>query len=204
MGEPFLDANENKIFDVNESYVDSNLNGEFDSTGDHKSSGDIRCLNGNYCSSETFHARASAILIMSSSHATINVFDVDESKLLASNTEQVESNIVDIGGGGGKNILLHITDSAGQIMPKDTRITIYNTAGKLNGNFFNVYNSVGSDAVPEKYSHMNDSGFNLQGGSLVAFSISDDNETISGEGTITIKVITPGGATNKVTLNLVL
>lgn len=124
LGEPYLDANENGQYDAGEYFADSTKNGAFDAKGDGKFTGNI-CLAGSNCSTaSTLYVRTQATIIASGSYARMDVIDADTKAIYASNYLTSSGTTIDIRGGGKVNLLLRITDEAGQVMPSGTKIVL--------------------------------------------------------------------------------
>ena len=190
--EPYLDANENGKYDIGERYVDTNNNGSIELVGDTKYNG-ILCIENNNCSSEsTLHIRKLAILIMSSTNAFFTVTDSGNSSLIyATNDPRFSRNVnIDISSGRSIGLVLRVTDTAGQVMPEGTSITVTADGADISGGTMKVGSTIGS-----AYSLRNSDNSEKaqETGHLVPFRIKDADETTNEEGTLTITIETPSG-----------
>lgn len=208
--EPYLDANENFKHDAGEMYVDTNNNGSYDATGDGKYNG-ILCVESNNCSdSKTLHIRDSIILIMSSSAALITAANSHENIVYASNdskliqtltaNSQTVSNLIDVSLGRTKNVTVYVTDTAGQIMPAGTSISVNSSVGTLGGN--------GSHTVENSTGAVNylvgptSSETLFDGKYAITFSITDSDRETADYGTIEIEVTSPSGEISTIIISV--
>ncbi len=186
LGEPYLDANENNEHNFGEVFFDTNNNGVLDS-GDGKYTG-VLCEEGNSCSDkDELHLRDSVVLVMSGSNPVLILRDTVQDATYYSNDEVVRSNrsSVDISGGRSVTLIAYITDSAGQIMPADTQITVSADVGKLAGAL-----SVNVSNTNQQYYKIDGAE---QGRYYLSFAITDSDAARSDSGYISIRVNTPSG-----------
>jgi len=197
--EPFLDANENFSYDVGEMYVDTNNNGVYDETGDGKYNG-ILCVKNNNCSSnKTLHVRDSAVLIMSSSAAIITAIDAHRNIVYGTNDANLiknltdngknASNVIDASKGKSRTITIYVSDTAGQIMPELTSVSMITNVGKVTGTIStDIENSIGSPNI----NRGPNSSESFQGGRpVLTFTIEDSDPHTLQYGFLRIDVIPP-------------
>jgi len=188
LGEPFLDENEDGARDVNERYVDTNNDGAYNQFGDEKFNGYL-CVAGNNCSSkDMLHIRDSAILIMSGSDPVVTLTSPDRLTTYAKNGSQllpIEFT------GGSIDIIVHITDTANQVLPAETTISISSDTGKLlGGGEYEIPNTVGV-----QYSRTDQaSEIAIEGApTAIRLTLIDDDTLVEESGILTIKITLPSG-----------
>lgn len=125
VAEVYLDSNENGQYDSGEYFIDENGNGVFDPAGDGKYTGNICESTSNCATEKTTYISKSAVIIASGSTAYIAVVDALNGDVYASNYLKTgvidEIDIRD----SSVSINIFVTDSAGQVMPSGTSITVY-------------------------------------------------------------------------------
>jgi len=140
LGEPYLDANENFARDVDEHYVDTNNNGQFDATGDGKFNG-IHCKAGEEICSEnkTLRIRDSEVLVMAGSdaHFVVKASTPETPEYVYySSIAGINFNAPDIAvdvRGTTASFTIYFGDSADQVLPEGTKVSISSDEGKLSG-----------------------------------------------------------------------
>jgi len=174
LGEPYLDSNENGQYDIGEVYFDSNNDGAYNALGDEKYNGALCRDNSNCSDDHATHVRASAVIITSGSQARIDIIDKNTGDLYASN-HITSSNLVNY---DNKSVNLNfiLTDSAGQVMPAETKMALY---------FGNT------DTTPIRQFTVKNSIYNDN--SLYELILNDSTPGISSTSTYIIIVTTPSG-----------
>ena len=203
LGEPFLDANENGVRDIDEVYIDTDNDGEFDAVGDGKLNS-ILCQENNNCSEEaTLHLRATGVILMSGSFANIEIYDAVENIIYTSSSTLVTQGTINLRQGKTKYLNVRITDSAGQLMPAETTVSISSNGVDFSG----TSSFVIGDGTGKHYAGLrlaqNDSEIDYLAGTTFGFSISDQDRKAEGVGSVTIKVLTEKGNESVVQLNVV-
>ena len=146
LGEPYLDANENNTRDVDEHYVDTNDNNEFDAAGDGLFNG-VHCKTAEVVCSpvKTLRIRDSGVLVMADSfaHAAIqasldgvtyytyrsDIPSLSSIPYFPVNSPETFINAQD----SSASIVVYYMDSAGQVLPEGTTVSISANKGSLVG-----------------------------------------------------------------------
>ncbi len=199
LAEPFLDNNENSKYDIGEPYVDTNNNGIIDLTGDGKYNG-VLCIKDNNCSdTNTLHIRQSIVLIMSSSDAYITLTDANFGQVYGSNDSRISRNRFLNVSSQPVSLRLQVTDSAAQVMPAGTVISVVAPDAKLLGSTTFTVPSTRGGAYQQRGP---DSSENTQElGHYLYFTLLDADITEEEESVLTIIVRTPSGVETNFSLN---
>lgn len=182
--EAFLDKNENGVRDNGESYWDFNANGQY-TARDGLFSG-VLCTHATLCAARrTLHVRDSIVVVMSGSAAQIVAQDAGNiAQIYGSNRPNVSANTALNVAGGSETINIYVTDSAGQVLPEGTTISVSADVGEVSG----VTNFV----VPDTSTP----------GSAFTIIVTDDDITVNDSGALTIQTTTPNGIITELTIAL--
>lgn len=145
--EAWRDDNENGVKDATENvFFDFNGDGQF-SAADGLFNGP-QCTHSSLCGQGTassLHVRKAMVLVMSSSDVLWYLYqgEVDDANLVYSNDESLSGvpNALQLGAGESTQLVLVMTDTAGQVLPTGTQIGTLNSSGVLQDILFTVSNS---------------------------------------------------------------
>ena len=211
LGEPFLDENENRKHDVDEPYVDTNNNKEFDATGDGKFNG-VHCKASDVvCSSNrTLRIRDSAVLVMADSSALAAITAITSRTqryyIYRSGMENIEVNSPTpyiYAADDSAGITVYYSDSAGQVLPEGTTVTVSSTKGSVTGAPAggipnNVFNSLGRGAAVPLSELMTSSPRSF------SFNVEDSDDKKIESGVVSIVFTTPEGHSTPYYVDIVL
>ena len=142
MSEAWRDDDEDRAYDVGETFLDYDENASF--------SGPDGQFNGPQCIEEgcadenkrAIHVRKSLILVMSDSFAN---YTLSDGGTIFEDSNGISNPIPDIADGGFQMFTLVFTDTAGQALPFETSVSITASAGSLQGTTaYTVANSTGT------------------------------------------------------------
>jgi len=137
LGESFLDANENGLRDADEFFVDSNANGEYDVAGDGKFNGLLCDPASNACADDkTVQISTSGVIVMASSFARYAVENKDADLVYLSTIPSISVNApraVVEADSEITRLTIYYSDSAGQVMPAGTVISVSSSVGQIIG-----------------------------------------------------------------------
>lgn len=190
VAEVYLDENENDQYDTGEYFIDSNGNGIFDSSGDGKFTGNI-CQSGSNCSTDkTIYISNSAILVTSGSHARIALVDANTGTIYASNYLVADTNTINI---RDSSVTLDMTieDSAGQVMPEGTVVTLV-VGDSVTAD---IYDDVRESFVVKNTHNLAETTFRA----VLADEFISHDEVSS----LKIKVVTPSNEETSMVINLI-
>jgi len=153
MSEAWRDDDENSVYDVGETFLDFNNNGEF--TPADKLFNGPQCQ-GEYCAdadTRSIHVRKALQLVMASSRAEYRLTNEDESTVYKDSLTGEQVDLPDISNGGSQEFKFSFADTGtpNQTMPFGTTVAVSLSAGTLHGlTSFTVGNN-----NKEGFSHMN-------------------------------------------------
>ena len=178
--EAWLDDNENLEWDTGERFLDYNNNEQFD-VADELFNG-TQCQSTHLCgegSAATMQVRKSLVLVMSGSSLLGDVFD-SNNNLYASNNPHSDSASISLATDAKQTFTAIFTDSAGQIPPVGSNVTITSSAGTVT--------DIGSTIVPNT---------NVEEGFTVFFAIENtEGEPVTA--TVTVSITTGNGIVSTV------
>lgn len=196
LSEPWRDDNENGVRDEGEPFMDFNANGLLD-LRDGKYTG-LQCHpDETECSQSLTYIRRAIVLVMASSEAQVvaevtglsgaaagNTCNTTDANIVASSHPSVPANcIVALNSGGVISLLVQVGDTADQIMPTGTQISI-TTTGPLVGEAL-------AFTVPSS---------NAEGGTRLPFSATAIDNPDGNPASISIQVSTPKGHISTLTI----
>ena len=207
LGEPYLDANENKKRDVDEIYFDTNGDATYSPNGDGKYNG-IHCKQGEaICASQkTLRIRKSAVLVMAGSNAYAAIVHNETGDIYYSDIPGVvansPTNVLDVTDSSA-SITVYFADSAGQVLPWGTTVSVKSDLGKVSGapsgdlpNYFPGRLPRGSAASQSELMFNGLYGF--------SFGISDADPSKQEPGLLEITFTTPKGVATTFFLNVLM
>ncbi|WP_341205558.1 Ig-like domain-containing protein [uncultured Psychrosphaera sp.] len=194
MPEPWIDNNENRVFDAGDGLRPQDDNGKHDPADGY--------FNGPHCTNTTLCPldakkitliRKAKVLITSSSNALYRI--TNDGNTLVQNYPTYETgNTLNIPRNGAPEVVVvRVSDTAGQTMPIGSIISITTTAGELSGTTsYTVPSTIGTNS-PNEY-----------GGAIFTFNILNNLEATADPqfGVISLKVITPSGSETNGTFNI--
>jgi hypothetical protein len=183
--EAWRDDNENNQFDLGEQFLDYNNNGVFDIENGVFNGPQCQgalCANAN---ANLIHVRKALVMVMSSSDALLSITDNNDT-VVASN-ELPATGIPDIADGDSIALQLSFADTAHQVLPKDSQVTISLNKGELAGT---------TNVVVSNTTNISAQLANF----VITNPVGGDAEVA----TLTVTVITPSGTTTRLvsTVNL--
>lgn len=196
LGEPFLDANENLKRDEDEHYVDTNRNGQYDFQGDGLFNG-VPCKSGEaVCSPEkTVRISASTTLVMASSQPRVAIINNESGEVYLSTISGVIANstlgYIDARLGVA-NISVYYGDSATQLLPSGTEVSVTADTGKISGE----PNGALPNYAPHRLPRFSTPEASERMGNQInsfSFIVSDSNDNSEESGVLEIKFTTPKG-----------
>ncbi len=186
MSEAWRDDNENLVRDAGEVFLDFNNNQDF-TPRDGKFNGPqcqgSLCPDPNNDEENSIHVRKALILIMSGSQAKLGL-SIDGILYLNTLTGQ-QANLPDIASGAITSLVLEYFDSAEQMLPVGSTISISSTVGSLEGTT--------SKLVQNTTQRRN-----------LTFKINNTDPELSGSGSLQINIVTPKGVSTNELIDITL
>jgi hypothetical protein len=133
MSEAWRDDNEDGVHNDGEIFLDFNNDNLF-SAADEDFNGPV--CQGDFCPTEnknSLHIRKALTLIMSSSSAIYKLSNSDDNTVYADNTNDTNIDIPPIAEGSAQNFTFSFSDTAQQVLPIGTTLTLTSSVGKLLG-----------------------------------------------------------------------
>ena len=184
MSEAWRDDNTNGVRDNGEVFIDFNNNNSFD--GRDSQFNGPQCSGANCSSTRSIHVRKAIELVMASSAANYQLI-ANGIGVVASNDGTATVALPAIADGASQTFTLVFSDTEGNVMPRDTQVSLSASAGNLDGTTsFNVLNSSGSN------------------GHQLTFVISNPVDGDPENGTITAEISSPSGVTTPVVFSYLL
>ncbi|NMP32152.1 hypothetical protein HII17_11280 [Thalassotalea sp. M1531] len=199
MSEAWRDDNENTLFDGGETFLDYNNDNAF-SAQDGLFNGP-QCQ-GDKCAaqgSQAIHVRKALRMVMASSSALYRLVNSSNTGIIYDSNISGDSltSLPSINDGSVLGLTLQFWDTAFQVMPQDTQVSITSSVGELDGiTSFTVANTINAlDTTPSTPNVVHSMSF------LIKNPIDGDPES----GFLTIEITAPSGnitpSTNTITLN---
>lgn len=207
MPEAWRDDNENFVHDIGELFLDNSQDG---SGGGSYSSRD-QLFNGpqcerdevsNSCSDQPFATlRKSVVLITSTSTAEFSLKNTRTGEIIRSSFGEPGSNSIHLHRDESVELQLSVCDTAFQVMPFETEITVIGDVGKLGGaTELIVPSTVGGNASGVDINDCEPNGSKLP--FTYTNTLSENDERVTG--TMVLNIKTPRGVETAVAVNVTL
>lgn len=186
------DDNENYQYDSGETVIPQNDGEEGYQAADGEYNGPL-CNASNCSNTRSTNIRKAVVLIMASTGSNYRLRNDDTGEVIASNYEAETGSTTSIAKDSFVEFTVDVADTAFQIMPAGTILSVSATVGELRGETSHTFaNSVGT-TDPDGY-----------GGTTLAFNIANNSaaDDPASPGELTITITTPSGSSLIISANI--